>query len=72
MTFPRGIAMVSLSTLFVVLSARFMMAALATLFDNASSVAIAFHPNPARIDIDMLSEDCCWRYGKGRSDHCSC
>ena len=39
-TFPRGIAMVSLSTLFVVLSARFMMAALATLFDNASSVVL--------------------------------
>lgn len=44
--FLRSIAMVPFPTLFVMVSAGFMMAALATLLDHVSSLAVAARPNP--------------------------
>ncbi|ACK82012.1 hypothetical protein [Methylorubrum extorquens] len=50
--------MVPFPTLFVMVSAGFMMAALATLLDDVSSVAVAARPNPVKIYVDMPSKEC--------------
>ena len=63
MTFlARDIAMVSLSTFFVMLSARIMRITNPPLFDDALPMTITLDLYPAWIDIDMLSQGCDRRY----------